>query len=219
MFWLLPLVLLVLSCSVGPGSFSTRYSAGLEARNIKRIAIFPLDTFYGEEKTRIPFSPAIPTNGKGGEKTASTILSHQLYSAMTALASWQIVSDHEVREVEPLIPKGSPEGRARKLGELVYADAVISGRILRFREREGEALGAKSPASVAFVLDLWDVRHGDVVWSARFDETQRPLSENILDLGAFTRRGGSWLKAEELALEGVKRAVQELHQALYRKST
>jgi len=217
--WLLPLVLLVLSCGAVPANFQSRYSAGLEDRNIKRIAIFPLDTFLGEEKTRVPFSPTISTNGKGGEKGAATLLSHQLHSAMTALPLWQIISDHEVRGVEPLIPKGSPEARARRLGQLVYADAVISGRIIRFREREGEAMGAQNPASVAFVLEMWDVRHGDVVWSGRFDETQRPLSENLLDLGAFARRGGRWLKAEELALEGVKKAVNELHQALYRKST
>ena len=218
MWRLLPIVLVVLSCSAVPENFHSRSSPGIEDRNFKRIAIFPLDTFLGEEKTKVPFSPAISTNGKG-EKGAATILSHQLYSAMTALPSWQIISDHEVRGVEPLIPKGSPESRARRLGQLVYADAVISGRVIRFREREGEALGAQNPASVAFVLELYDVKRGDLVWSGRFDETQRALSENLLDLGAFTKRGGRWLKAEELALEGVKRAVNELHQTLYRKST
>ena len=57
---------------------------------------------------------------------------------------------------------------------MVYADAVIVGRMQRYRERIGDEWGAKSPASVAFVLDLIDVRRGDVIWTARFDETQKP---------------------------------------------
>jgi hypothetical protein len=75
----------------------------------------------------------------------------------------------------------------------------------------------KSPASVAFVLELWDVKRGDSIWSARFDETQKPLSENLFALGQVGSRGVRWLTAEELAREGVKKAVSDLHQALYRK--
>ena len=116
-----------------------------------------------------------------------------------------------------MVPKGSPESRARHLGQLVYADAVISGRVVRFRERVGEAMGAKSPASVAFVLDLYDVKRGDLAWEARFDETQKALTENLLGLGSFSARGLRWLSAEELSQEGIKKAVEELHQALVRR--
>ncbi len=217
MWRVLPLLFVLVAC-FGPGNFDSRYSSDLEARKIKRIAIFPLEALSGEEKIKVPFAPAATADGRGGE-SSSALLSRQLYSAMTGLPNWQIVSDREVREVEPLVPKGAPEARARRLGQMVYADAVISGRILRFREREGEALGAMSPASVAFVLELWDVKRGDVIWSARFDETQKPLSENLFALGDFTTRGGRWLKAEELSLEGVKKAVSQLHQALYRRTT
>ena len=219
MWRLLPLAFLFLSCSLGPGNFESRHFADAGARNIKRIAIFPLDAFFGEEKTSVPYSPAVFADGRGREKTAASVVSHHLYNAMSGLSNWQIVSDREVKEVEPLVPQGSPEARVRRLGQLVYADAVISGRILRYREREGEALGAQNPASVAFVLELRDVKRGDLIWSARFDETQKPLSENLFALGDFTQRGWRWLTAEELALEGVKKAVQQLHEALYRRPT
>ena len=76
--------------------------------------------------------------------------------------------------------------------------------------------GAKSPASVAFVVDLVDVRRGDVVWSARFDETQKSLSENIFAIGEVSQRGIGWLSADQLMLEGVKKAVNELYQILVR---
>jgi hypothetical protein len=62
------------------------------------------------------------------------------------------------------------------------------------------------------------VKRGDTIWTARFDETQKPLNENLLNLGQVASRGVRWLKAEELSLEGVKKAVGQLHQVLYGKS-
>ena len=61
-----------------------------------------------------------------------------------------------------------------------------------------------------------DVRRGDVIWTARFDETQKPLSENIFALWDISQRGIRWLSAEQLTQEGVKKAVGELYQILVR---
>jgi len=215
MWRLLPLLLFVVSCSLAPANLQSSQSGDLAARSIKRIAVFPLDTFAGEETPRVPYAGS-PEGGLGN-RSAPVVVTRHLYNTMVGLAQWQIVSDREVKEVETMVPKGSPESRARHLGQLVYADAVISGRIVRFRERVGEAMGAKSPASVAFVLELYDVKRGDSVWKARFDETQKALTENLLGLGSFSARGLRWLTAEELSQEGIKKAIEELHQTLYRK--
>ncbi len=209
-FLLFPLVLLLAACGAGSTNLNSTATNDLESRKLRRIAVFPLESLSGEGPSRVPFTA-------GGEETPAMLISRQLYAAMTQLPDWQVVSDREVREMEPLVPKGSPEGRARRLGQLVYADAVISGRMLRFHEREGEAIGVMSPASVAFVLEAWDVKRGDVIWTARFDETQKSLSENLLNIGQVASRGVRWVTAEELAQEGVKKAVAQLHQALYRK--
>jgi len=174
-----------------------------------------LDPISLGEKTKLPYSPAPSIDGKSEEKEAASILGNFLYSTMSALPRWQIVSDREVREVRAMVPPGEESDRAKRLGELVFADAVIFGRVLRYRERVGEEWGAKSPASVAFVLDLVDVKRGDLVWTGRFDETQKSLSENIFALGDFTQRGARWLTVEELTLDGVRKAVQQLHQVLY----
>ena len=215
MWLLLPLILFLVSCSLGPSNLQSSHTGDLAARGIKRIAVYPLDTFLGEETIRVPYA-ASPSSGLGA-RSAPVVVTRHLYNAMAGLPQWQIVSDREVKEVETMVPKGSPESRARHLGQLVYADAVISGRIVRFRERQGEAMGATSPASVAFVLELYDVKLGESVWKARFDETQQALTENLLGLGTFSSRGLRWLTAEELAQEGIKKALEELHQALVRK--
>jgi curli biogenesis system outer membrane secretion channel CsgG len=125
-----------------------------------------------------------------------------------------VVSDREVDEVRAIVGKGNA-GQARKVGELVYADGILLGRVLRFRERVGEDLGVQSPASVAFTLQLVDVKRGDIIWVAEYQETQQALSDNLFSIGDFTRRGAKWLKAEELARDGVQQAIQQLNQLLY----
>lgn len=212
MLRLLPLLFFIFSCTLGPGNLQSKHASDLGVRNIARIAIFPSEPVLLQ-------SPSPPGDEKAGDKEVVSLLGGLLYSTMSALPRWQIVSDREVREVGMMVPGGGEGDRAKKLGQLVYADAVISSRILRYRERVGEEWGVKSPASVAFILELWDVKRGDLIWSARFDETQKPLSENIFAIGEFAQRGARWLKAEELALEGVKKAVHQLHQALYSGTT
>jgi hypothetical protein len=138
---------------------------------------------------------------------------------MASLPNWQIVAETEVKQVEQIKPATPGPARLRQIGEMVFADAIMVGRIERFRERIGDDWGVKSPASVAFVLDLIDVRRGDVIWSARFDETQKPLSENIFGLGDIGQRGVRWLTAEQLAMDGVKKAVGQLHQILARSAS
>lgn len=215
----LTLLFLLSSCTLGPGNFQSSHSTDLALRNIRRIAVLPPEFMTFEARTKPPYSTALSAGGKSSEKEHAAILNSLLYSAVSALPNWQIVSDREVGEVLTMVPQGGDGGRAKRLGELVYADAVVSGRVLRFRERVGEEWGIKSPASVSFVLELWDVKRGDIIWSGQFDETQKPLSENIFAIGEFTQRGGKWLTAEELALEGVKKAISQLHQTLYRKTT
>jgi TolB-like protein len=135
---------------------------------------------------------------------------------MASLANWQIIAESEVREVGETVPDSNEGARLKAIGQMVYADAVIVGRMQRFRERVGAEWGIKSPASVAFVLDLIDVRRGDIVWSARFDETQKSPAENIFVLGDIGQRGVKWLSAEQLTQEGVRKAVGQLHQIIAR---
>lgn len=213
-----PLLIFLSACTLGPGNFESRHTTDLGLRKIKRIAVLPSSPMPAGQKAQASYSGG-SVNGKGSNMDAEVVLRDLLYSTLNSMPTWQIVSDLEVKDVGPSVAEGSTAARASKLGELVYADAVMTSRVLRYRERIGEEWGAKSPASVAFVLELWDVKRGDLIWSGRFDETQKPLSENLFALGEVTQRGFKWLKAEELALQGVKKAVGQLHQALYRGAT
>ena len=217
MWKVLPFVfLLVFGCSFGPGNIQSRHSTDLETRRIRRIAVLPPQA-SGASAPKVPFSTA--SDQKSSERDAPENLAKFVYSAMVALPNWQIVSESEVREVSESAGAAGDTARLKQIGEMVYADAVIVGRLLRYRERVGDEWGAKSPASVAFVLDLIDVRRGDVIWSSRFDETQKALSDNIFALGDIGQRGIRWLSADQLAQEGVKKAVGQLHQMIGRNPT
>jgi hypothetical protein len=214
MWTLLPLFFFLLSgCSFGPGNLESKRSTDLESRRIRRIAVLPPIESPEPRRAAIPSAPA---ESKNPERDAPEILARIVYSVMSAMPNWQIVSDSEVREISQPLAGMSEAERMRRLGEMVYADAVIIPRVRRYRERVGDEWGAKSPASVAFVLDLVDVRRGDVIWSATYDETQKSLSENIFALGDIGTRGVRWLSAEQLAQEGVKKAVGQLHQMIAR---
>jgi hypothetical protein len=205
-------LILVAGCSFASGNLESKHSSDLEARRIRRIAVVPPEISVGIVSNKTTPAPV-------QQNDAPEMLAKQIYSAMASLPNWQIVADSEVQQVEQMKPNATGTTRLRQIGEMVFADAVMVGQMQRFRERVGDDWGVKSPASVAFVLELVDVRRGDVIWSARFDETQKALSENIFALGDVSQRGVRWLSAEQLTLTGVKKAVGQLHQILARPTS
>ena len=205
----------VTSCGILPETLQTKHSADLEGRRIRRIAVLPPALSAAAPEANVPFGAA-PV-ARTSEKEAPESLARFVYAALAALSDWQVVSESEVREAVMSEPAGSEEARLKRVGAMVYADAVMMARMQRFRERVGDEWGAKSPASVAFILDLVDVRRGDIVWTARFDETQKSLSESIFSLGDIGQRGVRWLSADQLTQEGVKKAIGQLHDILSRR--
>lgn len=107
-------------------------------------------------------------------------------------------------------PEATPLEIAQKLGKELGADYVLVGNVWRFRERIGSSLGVAKPASVAFSLYLVDIQKGEAVWQDRFNETQQSLSENLLKAPEWFKRGGTWLKARELARYGSEGLIKDL---------
>ncbi|MGQ9646478.1 MAG: hypothetical protein ACUVWO_08090, partial [Thermodesulfobacteriota bacterium] len=97
-----------------------------------------------------------------------------------------------------------------QIGKALNADFVLIGTLFLFEERIGSSLGVERPASVSFDLHLFRLRDGKMVWLGKFDETQKPLSENLLKIGSFVRRKGAWLTAAELASVGMDELLRKL---------
>ena len=210
---LIPLLIFLLAGCFGPGNLQSRHSTDLESRRIRRIVILPALETAGSQVKVAP----TPGEPKSPERDPNDTLARLIYQVMSGLPNWQIVSESEAREVSQTITASNEAARLRELGEAVYADAVLIGRVRRFRERVGDEWGVKSPASVAFRVGSHRcaARRRDLVGS--FDETQKSLSENIFAIGdIISERGVRWLTAEQLAHEGVKKGVAQLHQLIAR---
>jgi hypothetical protein len=120
----------------------------------------------------------------------------------------KVIALDEVSRVYQEIPrddtKDTPRSLAQKAGEALGADFMIVGTVWRYRDRIQEPMGPGRGASVAFDMYLMDVPSGRAVWKAKFDETQRPLTEDIRGAKGFIKKGARWLSADELARYGVE---------------
>jgi hypothetical protein len=87
-------------------------------------------------------------------------------------------------------------------------DAVLTGVITRYDNRQGTAIAVDHPASVAYEAYLISARDGEILWRARFDETQKPLFDNLLLAGRFFKGGGVWQTNDTLARLGLERVVK-----------
>jgi len=180
------------------------------------LAILPFLIERGEDPGRGAICPICKrVYGRGeillGSQNRLTRLLHQ---KMDAMRTFQLLSMEKMEEAlsqwerrdfeEKLIPSSI------QLGKELNVDFIIIGFLFRYEERIGSPIGAEKPASVAFDIHLFRVRDGIEVWRGRFDETQRPLSENLLKIGSFFRRKASWLAAEELASVGMDEMLKRL---------
>ncbi len=142
------------------------------------------------------------------------ILTQLLQQKMDALETFKILPLEKVEDVFSQADKGQFELRplrsAIQLGKELDVDFIFIGYLFRFEERVGSRIGVDKPASVGFDVHLLRVRDGKRVWDGKFDETQQALSENLLKIGSFVRRGGAWLKAEELSSVGMDEMLKRL---------
>ena len=77
--------------------------------------------------------------------------------------------------------------------------------------RSSRTKAAASPASVAFVLKFVDMNTKQIIWTAKFAKAQKSLSQNVFELANFVQHQGRWVRAHEIAQDGVGQAIANLH--------
>jgi hypothetical protein len=139
----------------------------------------------------------------GSQRTLAQLLQQK----METLGTFKILPLEKVEDLFSKTDKGQFELRplrsAIQLGKELGVDFIFVGSLFRFEERVGSRIGVDRPASVGFDVHLLRVKDGKRAWDGKFDETQQALSENLLKIGSFVRRGAAWLKAEELSSVGM----------------
>jgi hypothetical protein len=80
--------------------------------------------------------------------------------------------------------------------------------IYRFEERKGSDFAVEKPAGVGFHMHI--IENDSIKRIFAFDEDQRSLSENVLNIGKFFKRGGKWITADVLSQEGIEKGLNSL---------
>jgi len=103
---------------------------------------------------------------------------------------------------------GSRQQLIRVAGEQLNCQAALLITLERFRERLGDEYSATDPASLAFEYQLVSSADGKILCYGQFDETQQPLSENILAIGKAFKRGFKWITVADLTREALSRKFE-----------
>ena len=152
----------------------------------------------------------ISENIKGDAERA---LTGYVQRALELRHGTKVIALDEVSSVYQGIPgddtKETPRSLARKTGEALAADLMMVGTVWRYRDGVRDPIGPGRGASVAFDMYLIEVSSGKMLWKARFDETQRPLTEDIRGAKVLIKKGARWLSADELARYGVEEAIKK----------
>ena len=205
-FLLLSLLLGILLTSGSEGRAETKPS----------LVILPFLVERAEDPAKGVLCPVCKGIRRSGEVLpgSQNTLIHLLYTKMEANGAFEIIPNKKVEEILLLLGRKSMEERpvsaSIQMGKNLNADFVFIGNLFRFEERIGSSVGVERPASVSFDVHLFRVRDERMVWLGKFDETQKPLSENLLKIGSFIRRKGSWLTAAELASVGMDEMLGKL---------
>lgn len=176
---------------------------------IKSIALIPFTS-------KPSFAESMPEEIVEQKERYLTI---SLYDALTAeLFRIEITplqkSESEFLSVKAETPKSYYMEQALNTGKRLGVDAVMIGTISEFTERQGSAYGVESPAAVTFSVEVLDTRNGNTIWENFFKEEQKPLLENVYEIGKFIKRGAKWITADELAKEGARKTAAEFSQFL-----
>lgn len=178
-----------------------------------KLTILP---FFTEKEAVCPICRTVFQRGDIS-LSAQNILTRLVYSKMETGGIFKVFPLEKVEESLSRWERGKFEERPKassiELGKQLGSDFTLIGFVFRFEERIGSSVGVERPASVAFDLHLFRHKDGVEVWRGRMDETQRPLSENLLKFGSFVRRKAQWLTAEELAGIGMDEALRRFPDA------
>lgn len=178
---------------------------------IRKILILPfsdISSMYGSLNTICHLCGHAFMTGFVPED-APYLLTSQLVSLLEKNNNFSILHSEGSKDIISGLATGADDRASylklySEIGKRADADAVLIGHVFRYKDRKGRSLSVESPASVAFDLHLIHVQKKEIIWYGRFDETQRPLSENLLELDTFIKRGGIWITAEQMSMAGLE---------------
>jgi hypothetical protein len=199
----------VLACAaagIGPRPVVTEQPFHVPTGSLGRIAVVP---FYPAPELGRGMPAGSPIGAADAADLVATFVSDALRGQGFAVVAPSDLLGAFVAQGRP-IPRLDPREAGALAAREFGASAVLLGKVYRYREREGQALGALRPASVGYEVTLFDAPGGRRLWTSRFDETQQPLTANVFNAQRYPGGGRRWLTAAELARWGAEGAAKAL---------
>lgn len=202
-------VLFWAGCASGPEPKPAASGAGV--RTILVMDFVNVAEIHGEDQgVRSPVSSQAFVTGPV-EKDACQFMTRQIMNHISEKTEYVPVPYEDAQGALAVSNNGSnllTAGQICKVGRDLGVDAVVAGHVYRFKDRVGAAYSVDEPASVAFDVHMLRVEDQAFLWSLRYDETQKALSDNLLDISKFFKRGASWVTAHRLASSGLEEGLQ-----------
>lgn len=216
------LLFLYVLATAGCGTKYVSYTASPKWDEVKitKVAVIPFVFAPGADhrnakvdaEGRVCYEAEPYTEGLRSAKVdpqGVALITGMFVRGMERLGYATVPFDDETKE--RLSPQGTlPIETVKSIGEKAGAEAVLTGVVTRYEEREGGPLGVKKPASVGFDVNLISAVDGTLLWNGRYAETQKSLVEDLGMVFTFFKRKGKWLTAEELAEYGVEEVLKTL---------
>jgi hypothetical protein len=171
---------------------------------VNTIAIVP---FASAPQVDRPGAPVVDVEDGG-----IAIVSARVVEALSEVGDLAVTPPEETArwlEANGRALQDSPARLGSELASAFGADAILYGRVRRYRSRIGSTRGASRPASVWFELEL-RLPDGVRIWAGSYDEQQEALSENLLSLPRAADRGFAWVDASRLSSDGARALVAAL---------
>ena len=211
---------LCLALMSGAGCASSSGKTTVSQRNhwaeMDRIFVLPFQNMteiYGEgEHLKSPLGDQFYMAGKI-EPDADRHLTRRLKTILEKRPDLHFIFPDEPEDVGSvaIYENTAPDKRQlTEMGNRQGADGILVGYLYRFRDRVGNTMAVSEPSSVIFELFLMDVKTGSVVWSGYFNETQKSLSEDLLQIRKVFQRGGKWVTAENMADAALAEMIDEI---------
>lgn len=169
--------------------------------DIKNVAIIPFIYEKNEIQRDLPQNFLIGFNQR---------LYDHLKTNLTAIEVIDIQKSYDIIRILENESQYNKIEYITKFSEHIGCEAILTGVITGYSERVGGDYGAEYPASFSFITKLHEGKKGSVLWQHFFYEKQKPLLENVREVGKFFQRKGKWITVEELSIEGIYEITEEL---------
>ncbi len=161
----------------------------------------PLPTPEPEVRTITILPVSIVTNDKQDKKTRQGLTAGKM--ELNRLLHDYFKNNDRVHFLSPDQTATYNQGyetkeEVQKLGRRLHSDALMIWEISRYREKDGGNYSVGHPSSVAFSYHLVSTATGATLCGDKIDHTQEPLTENLLSIKTFLKRGGKWVSAARL---------------------